>query len=297
MKDFFDKHAKEYDTIWENVSSLANIDYLKYAKKYGIKRRIIHCHNSQNMDSFLRGLLHRFNKPFISKYATDFWSCSNEASSWFYSKKIIDSDKYLLVHNAIDTDKFRFNKTVRDEYKKQLGLENKLVIGNIGRFHFQKNHPFIIKVFNEIYKQNKDSELLLIGTGPDEDAIKQTVKELDLENCVRFLGARDDVPNLMQVMDVFLFPSVFEGLPVVLVEAQTAGLKIYTSKGKITDEVILDKENVKFISLEDGEIEWSKQILEENVNPGNRLERYKLVQDAGYDIKIEAKKLEEIFSN
>ncbi len=300
MQAFFTEHAKEYDTIWVNICSLANIDYLKYAKKFGIERRIIHCHNSQNMDSFLRGLLHRYNKLFIKNYATDFWSCSNDASKWFYSDSIINSDKYKLINNAIDVQKFEFNEQIRKQKREELNLNDKLIIGNVGRFHFQKNHPFIIKVFNEIHKKRSDSVLMLVGVGDDTDKIKQMVKEYNLDNSVLFMGTRSDVPELMQAMDIFLFPSVFEGLPLVLVEAQTAGLKIYTSKDKITNEVVLDKDNIKFISLEDGETKWCDEILKdidnEIINIDNRKNKLKLIQDAGYDITQEAKKLEEFFS-
>ena len=302
MTEFFEKNAKNYDTIWVNLCSLANIDYLKYAKKYGIRRRIIHSHNSQNMDSFLRGILHRINRLFVSQYATDFWSCSNEASKWFYSDKIINSNCYRIINNAINTEKFEFNEQIRNDYRTKFDLNNKLVIGNVGRFHFQKNHPFIIKVFNEIHKKRPDSELLLIGAGADEDNIRQIVKDYNLEDSVRFLVSRNDVPELMQAIDVFLFPSLFEGLPVTLVEAQTAGLMIYASKDKITNEVVIDKNSIKFISLDDGEKVWCDTILKDAENGlFDNFERRKskadIVKKAGFDIKTEALKLEEIFSN
>ena len=297
MKSFFKENSKNYDTIWVNVCSLANIDYLKYAKKYGIKRRIIHCHNSQNMDSFLRGLLHRYNKLKLRRYATDFWSCSNDASKWFYGKKIANSDKYLVIKNAIDTDKFTFDENIRAEYRTKLDIEDKLVIGHVGRFHFQKNHPFVIKVFNEIHKQREDAVLLLIGVGPDEEKIKQMVKEYNLEDSVRFLGSRDDVPELMQAMDVFLFPSVFEGLGLAAIEAQAAGLKSYVTKGKIPKEVIVDEDNINFIPLNESETVWGKKILKDIDKKTERKFKTKLVQNAGYDIKSECLKLEKIFNN
>lgn len=114
MKAFFKEHAAEYDVIWVNLCSLANIDYLKMAKKYGIPVRIIHSHNSRNMDSRLRGILHKINKKKIGRIATDYWACSYEAAKWFYPDKIINSDQYRLIYNAIDTSSYRFNEDIRD---------------------------------------------------------------------------------------------------------------------------------------------------------------------------------------
>ena len=128
MDEFFSQNAKNYSAIWVNVCSLANIDYLKYAKKYKIKTRIIHSHNTQNMDSFLRGILHKINRLFISKYANHFFACTELAGEWFYSKKIRASKNYRLIPNAIDTEKFLFSEKARSELREQWGIENELVI-------------------------------------------------------------------------------------------------------------------------------------------------------------------------
>ena len=297
MKDFFQSHAKEYTSIWVNVCSLANIDYLKYAKKYGIKYRIIHSHNSQNMDSLLRGLMHRWNRLFIKKYATDFWSCSDDASKWFYSKKIINSDKFLLVKNAINYDTFKFNEVIRNEYRKKLDIEDKFVIGNVGRIHFQKNHPFIIKVFSEIHKMKKNSVLLLVGDGVEKEKIKEMVKQYNLEKNVLFLGIRKDTPQLLNAMDVFLFPSLFEGLPLALVEAQTSNLLIYASKGRINKDIVINEDNFNFLSIEDSEKIWAEKIVSDfkkNSNDRNK-DILNLLQTSGYDINQEKEKIQKIF--
>lgn len=128
MKSFFENNAKEYSAIWVNVCSLANIDYLKYAKRYGIKRRIIHSHNSRNMDSFLREMLHRLNKLIINEYATDFWACSEDAGKWFYCRSIRNSNKFLIVNNAIDLEKYKYNPRIREEYRAKMGLQDKFVV-------------------------------------------------------------------------------------------------------------------------------------------------------------------------
>ena len=291
MKDFFEKHSKEYSTIWVNICSLANIDYLKYAKKYGIKHRIIHCHNSQNMDSFLRGLLHRWNRLFITKYATDFWSCSDDASKWFFSKKIMQSDRYVLLKNAIDLEKFRFDEKVRKQYRQKLDLEEFFVIGHIGRFHFQKNHEFLLKVFYELQKKKEKSKLILIGIGEDLDKIKEKVKELKLEDKVLFLGSRNDVNCLFNAMDLFLFPSLFEGLPVALLEAQANGLPIVTSEEGVPKEAKI-VENFEYISLKESPTYWAEKILKIDLKNNSEKNIYKL-KKAGFDITIEKQKVEE----
>lgn len=294
MNDFFKKHSKEYNTIWVNVCSLANIDYLKYAKKYGIKYRIIHSHNSQNMDSKLRGILHKINKRKISKYATDFWSCGDEAGKWFYDDEIINSEKYLLVNNAIDSNKFKFSEKTRKEYRKKLKIDDKLVIGHVGRFHFQKNHPFIIKVFNEIQKKVPNSILLLIGAGEDENKIKELVDEHKLNDKVKFLGLRNDVEKIMCAMDVFLFPSLFEGLPVVLIESQLSDLLIYSSDNISPNVKITNKLNM--IPIDKGEKYWANEIIKGFEKNNSRIDKTDDIKKAGYDINTETKKIEDYFS-
>ena len=287
---FFKNNAKKYDSIWVNICSLANIDYLKYAKKYGIKKRIVHCHNSSNMDSFLRGMLHRFNRLFIKRFATDFWSCSDEASSWFYSNSIIKGNSYLKVNNAIDVEKFKYNENIRKRKRKELNIEDKYVIGHIGRFHFQKNHEFLVDVFKELLKINNNSVLLLVGDGEDVEKIKNKVKALGLEDKVKFLGIRNDVSELLQAMDLFLFPSLFEGLSVCMLEAEAAGLPIITSETvsketKMCNDVIF----LKLSSPDKWALECNKFYgkIKERGNRKNTISKH------GYSIKTESKKIEE----
>ena len=290
---FFQAHSNEYSTIWVNVCSLANIDYLKYAKKYGIKNRIIHSHNSQNMDSILRGILHKINKLLIEKYATDFWSCGEEAGRWFYNKRIMTGNKYLLVNNAIDAKKFEYNEKIREDYRNQMGLNDKVVFGSIGRFHFQKNQTFVIKVFNEILKEKKNAVLLLIGQGEDEEKIKQMVKDLDIEKNVKFLGIRDDVDKIMQAMDVLLFPSRFEGLPLVLVEAEASKLLIFASD-IITKKVKFNNRMI-YLSLDKDEKYWCEKVM----NNINKIELRKSnisdIDENNFNIINETVKIEKYF--
>ena len=294
MKKFFINNAQNYTAIWVNVCSLANIDYLKYAKKYGIEKRIIHCHNSQNMDSTIRGLLHKFNKVFLNKYATDFWSCSNEAAKWFYTKEILESNKYMLIKNAIDCKKFSFNTEIRNEYRKALKIENKIVLGNIGRFHFQKNQLFLLDIFYNLKKIEDNFMLILIGDGEDRKLIEEKIESLNLKDSVMLLGIRNDVNNILQAIDAFVFPSKFEGLPMVLMEAQANGLPIFASKN-ISDEISMSKD-FTFISLEENSEKWANIIYDNyNKNRFARSDNYKIIVKNGYEINNEAIKLEKYF--
>lgn len=291
INTFFKNHAKEYNAIWVNVCSLANIDYLKYAKKYNIPKRIIHCHNSQNMDSFLRGLLHRFNKLFINKYATDFWTCSKEASSWFYSDKIINSDKYLLINNAIDCDKYAYDKNKRDKIRKKFKIENKVVFGNVGRLHFQKNQEFALKVFSEYLKINKDAIFLLVGDGEDKEKLEKLCVQYNISDKVKFLGVRNDIPELLQAMDIFLFPSLFEGFALSLIEAQASKIMIFTSTN-VKKEIKMS-DSLYFIDL-GNEKQWAKEIAKKYKNY-DRDKNKIYIKEKGFDIKENAKKIEKLF--
>lgn len=292
MKSFFEKHAIDYSIVWVNVCSLANIDYLIYAKKYNIKTRIIHCHNSQNMDSKLRCVLHFINRFRIGKYANNFWTCNEKSNQWFYGKNIIKKKKIIVVNNAIDTKQFKFNKSVRDKYREDLGIKDKLVIGHVGRFHFQKNQLFLLDVFNEIQKKESNSILLLIGQGEDKEKIVNRIKELNLEKKVKLLGIRDDINKLMCAMDVFLFPSLFEGLGIVLIEAQATGLPVVSSCDNTPASVKLS-DNFKFLSLNDSVDKWVEAVM--SFKQSKRNSNNEFIKNSNYDINDEVKKMEDFF--
>ena len=289
-KQFFKNHAKEYQAIWQNNCTLSNIAYIKYAKKYGIKKRIMHAHNSKNMGNILTLILHKINKLLLPKYATHFWSCDMCASKYFYLKKIIQSNKHQIINNAINVQTFTFNSQVRQEYRKKLKLQpTDVAVGHIGRFHFQKNHMFLIEVFNEYQKLQPQAQLFLVGEGEDKAKVQQHVANLGLQNKVHFLGARQDVPALLQAMDIFLFPSLFEGLSVALIEAQTSGVTIFTST-TVSPNTKLVK-NYFNISLNQSPCYWAS-IMQQKFNDGYpRKSNAQQVIDAGFDIQKEAEKL------
>ena len=276
----------KFDVVWFNSCMLVNFTFIKYAKKFGVKKIIIHSHNSQFMDASLlkplKYIIHNINKKKVAKYATDFWSCSMDASKFFFNDKIINSDKHKIINNAIDLKKFQFDEDVRKAYREEMGLQNNYVIGNVGRLHFQKNQTFLINVFKKIHDQDNDATLLLIGQGEDERALKEQVNRLNLQNSVIFTGARSDVPKLMQAIDTFALPSLYEGLPVVGIEAQASGVRCVFSEFVPTNIKFVD--NVKFLSLDEdlwvNELAKKVETKRESTYCGN------------FDIKIQAKEVE-----
>jgi glycosyltransferase involved in cell wall biosynthesis len=281
-----------YNVIWSNLCSLSDILVLKNAFKKGIKKRIVHAHNSSIKScQIITKILHRINRKRIIKYATDFWACSQTAGNFFYSNMIIKSSKFKIIHNAIDAKKFIFSQSQRLIKREELNIENKLVIGHIGRFHFQKNHDFLLNIFIEISKNRGDAVLLLIGDGELFGDIKSQVELSGLKKNIIFLGSRRDISELLYAMDIFVFPSRYEGLPFVLVEAQTAGLPCFVSD-TITNEILIT-DNIYPISIQESVSKWSEIIINNlNIERKNTLS---VIQKSGYDITTEAKIIEKYF--
>ncbi len=259
LESVFKSYAKDWCAIWVNVCSLANIDYLYMAKKYGIQKRIIHSHNSQNMDSFARGLLHKLNKLRIKNIATDFWACSDEAADWFYSGKA--RSKTEIVHNAIDVNNMMFDTHKREKLRAQYGLQGKYVIGNVGRLHFQKNQKFGIEVFSEYLKIDPKVVLVFIGAGQDENMLKEKTATLGIKDNVLFMGLQKDIQGWLSSFDLFLFPSLFEGLSIAALEAQANGVPVLASDNVIPKELKMN-DNFNFFDLSEDKKAWAQKIVE-----------------------------------
>lgn len=293
LEEFFKNHAKEYQAIWVNVCSLANIDYLKMAKKYGIPKRIIHSHNSQNMDSKLRGMLHKWNKKQIRKYATDFWACGKQAAEWFYTEDMMS--EVVIIHNAIDVERMAYNEEKRQQYRAQINCRDEFIIGNVGRLHFQKNQAFILDVFQHVLTKDPTAQLVLIGQGEDEEMLREKAKTLNIEKNVHFTGVQYDIPGWLSSFDLFLFPSVFEGLSVAGLEAQANGVPMLAS-AKVIDPDTKVNENFEFFDLNEGSEKWADKVLQmKNVS---RLQKNQIKENfvsRGYDISVEVQKLERLF--
>ena len=293
LDNFFKEH-NDYDVVHMHSSS-KNYMVLKKAKKYGIPVRIAHSHNIDfQTKNQIKKIVGNIFKIYLKKYSIDYFACSKIAGEWLFGEKIVNSDKFHVIHNAINYDKFKFNEEKRNTIRKELNIkDDELVIGHVGRFSEQKNHEFLIDIFNEIYKKRKNSKLLLIGKGEKENLIKEKVKNLNLESRVIFLGFKENVSNYYNSMDLFLLPSKFEGLPVTLVEAQANGLPIFTSKRVVTEEAKLC-DNLYFIELSKNAEEWAKEILEKDMS---RLNTFQDFKNNKYFIEDTVNFLEKFYEN
>ena len=284
----------DYKIIHSHISTMS-VFSLFAAKCAGVPVRIAHSHSTTNKKEKKKNLMKQVLRPFSKVFATDYMCCSELAGRWLFGNKEYDKGNVYLLNNAIDLDKFKYNESLRKKKRKELGIkDDTLVIGHIGRFVAQKNHDFLIDIFNEIYKKNNNSILLLAGQGPLMEDIKNKVKELNLDDNVKFLGQRSDANELYQAFDVFLLPSLYEGLPVVGVEAQASGLLCYLSDDMTKETKVLDI--TKFMSLNKMPEEWADNILDD-VKKYKRIDTSKEMTAKNFNIKEEAKKLEEYYLN
>lgn len=283
---------KEYDAIVLNTCNLDYVYPLLISKIMGIPKRVIHSHNSGNesRNNWCRIILRKLNK-FILKYsANSFFACSKMAGDWMF-----DGKDYLLIHNAIEIDKYTYNPIVRKRQREKYNIESNFIVGNVARFSTQKNHIFLIKVFAELLKMNANSVLWLIGDFEyDSNIFEQVKKEIKIhgiEKKVVFFGERDDVSDLYQAMDCLVMPSLFEGLSITAIEAQATGLPCYFSD-RMSNETAITS-NCHFGSLQDNPSTWARKIYD-----GRNKKRISLdneIRHAGYDIKMEIKKIERMY--
>lgn len=270
--------AEKYDIIHDHSGFKAWCN-LSVAKKCGVKSRIAHSHQAFMTESFIGRIIRKVSTILTKLYATTLFACGNDAAKWMWGEKAFRKNKVYIMKNAVFADKFSFSAAKRDELRKELGLENKFVIGNVARITYQKNQEFLVDAFAEIKKTRNDAVLLLVGRGDAEEKIKKQVSDLGLNDSVVFTGVRNDVPDLLNVMDVFVLPSRFEGLPVTLIEIQANGLP-----GVISDAVTKEmnfSEDLKFLPLSESFEEWAKVI-----SSNGRKESVNTVENTSYDLKL-----------
>lgn len=292
LKKFFKEHP-EYHVIHGHMTNTAAL-YMPIAKKYGkVKCCIAHSHLTQARPGLAGKVTNILHKP-VPKIATDYFACSEMAAHWIFHEKDINQGKVKVIKNGVDPKRFHYDVDKANKIKKDLGVEGKFVIGNVARFKEEKNHTFQIDIINEIVKQKKDAVLMLVGDGELRPIIEKKVKNLGLENNVKFMGIRSDVPDLMLAMDLFLLPSLYEGLPVVGVEAQAAGLPVVTSTG-VTEETDITG-NVTFLELGMSASTWAKKIIKIN-DSFSRHDMFEYIHNNGYDITETAKWLQQFYIN
>lgn len=290
LKDFLSEN--KYEIIHIHSGSIFALAYgAKIARKSGAKKVIVHSHCGGFKNLKYR-IIKILSVPYLLKYPTNYYACSKLAAEWKFPKKIIKQERYTILKNAIDTSKLFYDEETRTNMRKKLGIEDKFVVGHIGRFSLQKNHDFLIDIFNEIQKKKENSVLMLIGVGELQEQIKEKNKNLGIENKILMLNLRIDIQELLNSMDVFVLPSFFEGLPVVGVEAQATGLQVFTSTG-VTKELPLNDLSY-YYPLEEGSIKWAENIIKES-DEFERKNTTEQIKQSGYDVKIAAKKMEDLY--
>lgn len=279
----------EYKIVHSHINTLS-VFSLYAAKKANTPIRIAHSHSTTNKKEYKKNIMKLMLRPFSKKFATHYFCCSELAGKFQFGTKTYNEGNVYLLNNAIDIEKFKYNQKVREKKRKELQIkENTLVIGHIGRFVTTKNHTFLIDIIEEIKKQKKEVLLILVGKGPLEEEIKKKVKEKKLEENVLFLGQRKDANELYQAFDIFVMPSLYEGLPVVAVEAQSAGLPCILSKEIIKEAKALS--STKFIGLEEDKRVWAKEMIKTMMKI-ERINTEKNIEEKGFNIKRESQKLE-----
>ncbi len=251
---------RKYDCIHVHGNSGTMYFEIHAAKKAKVPVRIAHSHNT----SCKYVLAHRVLKPMLNREITDAIACSDLAGKWLFKRD------FTVLPNGIDTAKFLYSQQTRNSYIDILHLQDKLVIGHVAYMDTEKNHMYLLRVFKELLSKKNDVRLILIGDGRLRSEIERYISENNLGEYVLLLGKRSDVDALYQCMDVFVLPSLYEGLPVTLVEAQAAGLPCIISNN-ITKQVDLTG-RVQYIGIEDENIdEWVNSILNVNVNSEDRI--------------------------
>lgn len=282
--------AKEkIDIVHVHGSSAIMSVELLAAMLAGCKVRIAHSHNTtcenRKADKMLRPL---FNRTYTVAFA-----CGRDAGKWMFGE-----EKFVVIPNGRNLQKYEYDSEKRMQYRKSLKIpKDAVVIGHVGRFNTQKNHEYLIRIFDELYKKAKNAYLVLIGTGATLDEIKKKVVDLGLENRVIFTGAVDNVSDYLSVFDVMLLPSLYEGLPLVVIEWQISGLPCIISDS-ITKECAITS-LVKFESIKESPTVWVDDIEKLTIQDrsGNKDRIFNEIKAAGYDIQTGAGKLKKIYDN
>lgn len=282
--------TNNYDFVHVHKNSAANIVLPLMVKKYSNAKLIIHSHNTNPSNGSKLGiLLHKINQKKIIRLSDYRFACSDKAAIWMFGRNY-SKLKVHIIKNGILASKYDFNSKIRNSVRKNLNVENNFVIGNVGAFRKQKNHQYLIKLFSQLDIPNK--KLILVGVGPLEQQMKQLARDLKIQDQVLFLGKREDVPNILQAMDVLVMPSLWEGLSVSAIEAQASGLPLLLSDN--VSQLTKLTNNVKFLSLKDVSI-W-KKYLQNIDNSFVRKSELTSIISQGYDIANSAQILAKFYN-
>ena len=287
---FFKEHP--YDVVHIHSGSISILCIMAhFAKKNHVKKIIVHSHCAAEHKTLKYRLTRMASYPYIMSAPTDYCACSVVAGEWKYPKAIVDH-KLKVLKNGVDLEKFAFNEETKCEIRKKLAIpEDAFVLGHVGRFSYQKNHEYLIRIFAEVRKRNEHAVLMLIGDGENKPDVKKQIEELHLTDSVRFCGLVNNVNDYMQAMDVVVLPSRYEGLPIVGVEAQAAGLPVITSVNVSEELEISDL--VTFLELKEDVSEWADKIL--SYEGKKREDASEQIRSHGYDVQFTADEIEKMY--
>lgn len=286
MRSFFSQHH-DFAAVEGHITSSAAV-YLPIAKRAGVRTTIAHA-RSAGVDRGLKGALTRLMRCRLSKRADHLFACSELAALSVFGKRAVREGRTVFIPNAIDCPAFAYDRKKREEMRAALGIEDRYVIGHVGRFHYAKNHEYLLRIFAALC-QGQGGErflLLLLGEGSGMEAMKALAGQLGIAEQVRFLGNRKNVNDYYQAMDYFVYPSRYEGLPAAVVEAQTAGLRCLMSDTICREVQITDLVEPK--NIQQPPQEWSLRIVQTAQYP--RRSRVKQVEEAGFDVSRQAERL------
>jgi len=289
---FFRDHASDYLAVHLHFAGIAALVFPS-AEKYGIKHRIIHSHNTKLSDNPLKDFRNKLLSDLGMHRANHYFACSQAAAVYLYGREKVERDEIYYMYNAVDLSHFCYQPSLRIRTREQLKAEGRHVLFHVGRFEPQKNQSFILKIFSALKKTDENAMLILAGDGPQRKEAEQMAENLGLADSICFLGFTDQVAAYLQAADLFLLPSLYEGLPIVAVEAETSGLPCLLSD-TITREVALT-DQVFFMNLKDSPETWASQA--ELMMDNSRKDQSFTVRNRGYDISVEARKLEQYYKN
>lgn len=287
--------GRNYDIVHINSGALTQVLATALAVKTASKATVIvHSHSSFGAlkKTKFREIIYKYMKLLFYLCADQYFACSELAAESMFPKRIIKKHKWTLIPNAIQVERFEYNQEIRKKYREEFGLQDKYVIGHVGRFNEPKNHEFLINVFYKVTRCCENAVLLLVGTGELQPKIKLMVDRLGISDKVIFAGQRRDVNCLLQAMDIFVFPSVFEGLPLTLVEAQTSGL-LTVSSDRVPYEATKITDYISYLPLED-EQKWVDYICVHN-KKYLRASQIQNIKSAGYEIEVAAENLKKLY--
>lgn len=291
---FFKKYHKKYDIIHFNFCYLSLLLPFILARVYRIPKRIIHSHSSNYVGGKYNLILHKLFRRIDIKMCNTYIACSKEAQKWFFNNTSANA-KCEIILNGIDLQKFSYKPLIRKEYRKSLSIpDDTVAIGQVGYFDPVKNHMFTLKLIQYFKKKNRNIKVFFIGEGGSlEKEIKEKIYEFGLSDTIELLGRRNDISNIFQAIDILIHPSLFEGLPLTLVEAQTSGLRVLTSETVSKDSKCTD--NISFLPINKNLSVWEKEITKYLMY--NRQDQYSTLTNSNFNIKNTVKRFASYYQN